>query len=88
MCPASGDDLQPNQPEGGRACFARILLILGAALLAYVLSVGPVARLVDKGRLNEAHMETLYAPLIALGERWDLAEDLLVWYCELWRAGS
>jgi len=82
--PGANDDEQ-HQPDS-RMPVARILLILGGVLLAYVLSVGPVVRLVDRGHLNETHMEALYAPLIALSDRWSLADDFLEWYCDLWRS--
>jgi len=60
----------------------RFILIFMAIVLAYPLSIGPVAR-GYRGRPPE-FVNTLYTPLWALCDRSRVATDTLIWYLGLW----
>jgi hypothetical protein len=62
---------------------------VGVALLFYVLSTGPVVKLLLEGRISEKAVETIYAPFVWLdntqfGER--VLGPFFRWYGEtIWR---
>jgi hypothetical protein len=55
-----------------------------ALLALYVLSIGPVGRLVMAGFLNERVFVVLYAPLVFASRNSKLCENALTWYDSLW----
>ena len=73
-----------EQKSGGAiGCF-----ILGAVALMllplYVLSIGPVAWLVERNPSLE-YIGIIYAPIGFLADACQPIEDALMWYMELWR---
>jgi len=59
----------------------------GVALVLYVLSTGPVCRLCDKGLVPQRIVETVYLPVIYVGDRFSIPHDFLSWYVhDLWKA--
>jgi len=63
-----------------------IALWVFGLLFAYVLSVGPVAKLIDKGVIKEASVAPLYAPITWIIANWRPAEDAFAWYLTVvWR---
>lgn len=61
-------------------------LCWGIGLFAlYLLSTGPVVKLVCKGVINYHYAEAVYAPLIWLSDNCEPLEESLEWYvAELW----
>lgn len=60
---------------------ARIIPIILSVLLLYVLSFGPVSRLV--GTVAPQWYFTAYAPIIWAAQHSDAVNDCLVWYLDL-----
>lgn len=58
------------------------LWLFPALLIAYPLSVGPMAWLVSK--TGWEWLAVIYAPLDWLGNEWTLAAAILEWYLSFW----
>ena len=61
-------------------------LVAGAMLLLpvlYVLSTGPVARMLIGGQIGEETFDAIYKPLIWAAESSEMVEGFFVWYCQL-----
>jgi hypothetical protein len=57
-------------------------------LAIYVLSLGPMCRLYDLGKLSKktaSTFEIIYSPLKALSTSSSIADDFFEWYVHLWR---
>ncbi len=67
-----------NTKSGKRLGWVILLLVL------YVLSIGPVGRLVMAGYLSEHVYLALYAPLVFASRNSKLCQDALTWYDSLW----
>jgi hypothetical protein len=84
-------DVQPSKISVFRRFLWRCLCWSGAALVLYVLSIGPVVRLMFEGTISEEVIEAVYAPITWLGETklgHDLLEPFVEWYGEkLWGWG-
>ena len=84
-------DVQPSKISVFRRFLLRCLCWGGVALVLYVLSIGPVVRLMFEGTISEEVIEAVYAPITWLGETklgHDLLESFVEWYGEkLWGWG-
>jgi len=80
---AHSAELPVSAPRGvGGSLF----LWLSLLLVAYVLSIGPAAKLVDEQIISESAVEPLYAPLILLIENSEPVSDATLWYLtKVWR---
>jgi len=68
--------------------FAASLVVLVMLMIAYVLSLGPLLGLNERGYIsghNLEWMETTHAPIFAVAERWRVAATALDSYLTLWR---
>lgn len=74
--PAQSSD-SPARSRGG---LSRVAQWVGGLLFLYVLSVGPVAKLVDTGHVAEASVAPFYAPIVWLIDHWQPAQDATIWY--------
>ena len=82
---STNEDLpdSPARPGGG---LSRVALWVGCFLVLYVLSVGPVAKLIDKGVIKEPSVTPFYAPIVWLIDHWQPAQDATIWYLTVvWR---
>jgi hypothetical protein len=68
-----------RQPRYGLA-----LAIVFGLLILYVLSVGPAYRLVATERISQPAYAAIYAPIIWICLRSDVAWRAGGWYCKLW----
>ena len=60
--------------------------ITGVILILYVLSVGPMCRLNDKGLASDRLMRVVYAPLVLVAQKSGAADAFLRWYCKtVWK---
>ena len=75
------EPIQPNRKGGG---WFGVLGWVGLALVAYVLSAGPVVRYYD-GRRPPVEVVKFYAPLDFLAHSAAPITQLLDWYVNLWR---
>jgi hypothetical protein len=63
-----------------------LVWVTGSFLVFYVLSTGPIAKLVESDRISVSAMQRVYAPLVWLVENWAPAEDFFDWYLEdVWK---
>ena len=77
---------QAHHPRGRSGHLAIVVALVIAVPALYVLSVGPVGMLVEKGHLGQTTagvLEGLYAPLVWLHEHTPLRRPL-DWYARLW----
>lgn len=69
-----------SQGSGAAALFAILLIVLP---VLYVLSIGPVARLVPS---PPDWLEAIYFPILWPAEHFEPFREMLEWYLELWGA--
>jgi hypothetical protein len=70
-----------------RSRLPAVVVLLVAALLAplaYVLSVGPVAWLIDGGYIDPDRGEAAYLPLRLISEQSSTFARFLEWYADWW----
>jgi len=62
----------------------RWMWIIGLILVFYVLGIGPMAKLADKGVISERFVEYVYAPL-GVVDHLPFVQDFYDWYIgEVW----
>ena len=72
--------------DGGRG-WGGLWILVGLSLIAYPLSVGPVAKLLDRGLIPEAGFRAMYRPLGILCDHSPLAVRFFRWYLQgVWGA--
>ena len=65
---------------------SKLFWLAGSLLIFYVLSTGPMAKLVETKRISESDMRLVYAPLVWLIENFPPAERFFDWYLkEVWK---
>jgi len=63
-----------------------LIWVAGSLLVFYVLSTGPIAKLVEIDRISGSDMRRVYAPLVWLMENFPPAERFFDWYLEdVWK---
>jgi hypothetical protein len=62
----------------------RWVWIAGLAVVLYVLSIGPAAKLSPPGSLGDRVGKVIYAPLFFTCSHWKPAGRFLAWYFEVW----
>jgi hypothetical protein len=64
-----------------------LLLVWGPLMLAlYVLSVGPIWKLSDKGFISSYTVNVIYTPLVPLAAHFEPTQQFFTWYIfDLWR---
>ena len=68
--------------RGGFGVFAWVAMVL----VVYVLSIGPVAKLIELKYLPEDPCVACYSPVIWLAENFEPVADFLYWYLGyIWR---
>jgi hypothetical protein len=83
------DEVQ-NQVTGeqmpGGPSLGRLLLLIASALVVYILSVGPVCKLSDKGLIGDRFLQTVYAPLSSFAKISPVIGSFFTWYCKtVWK---
>lgn len=60
--------------------------VTGSLLVFYLLSTGPIAKLVEAERISARDMQRVYAPLVWLIEHFPPAERFFDWYLkDVWK---
>jgi hypothetical protein len=82
-------DAPSGRPTVGRSSGARWAGGIVLALMLYILSTGPVFKLVDAGYVSEDHLGVIYAPLFWVGQNTFVGKKCLRpalnWYwIEIW----
>jgi len=63
-----------------------VILVIAVLLpLLYVLSLGPVVMMIERGGMQTEFWEWFYWPLQWLHEHVEFVRPFLEWYVELWR---
>jgi len=63
-----------------------LVWVTGSFLVFYVLSTGPIAKLVEIGMISGSATRRVYAPLTWLGDNFPPAESFFDWYLEdVWK---
>jgi len=60
--------------------FARPLMVIGAALALYILSLGPACKLCEHGAFSKATLRAVYAPLVFVSKNSRVCGQALDWY--------
>ena len=69
-----------------RSGFGKLLSLAGSLLIFYVLSTGPIAKLVEAERISASDVRRLYAPLVWLIKNFPPAERFFDWYLkDVWK---
>jgi hypothetical protein len=76
--PSEEEKNRSERERGGM--LTRIVLILGLLFVFYPLSVGPMAKLYNKGVIRDPAAHAIYAPLALLSHRWPACHNLFRWY--------
>ncbi len=80
---------RPAKETAGNNPATMLLVVMMFALvllpLLYVLSVGPVVMMVDRGGMDREFWTWFYAPLEWLHSHVEFVRPFLEWYIELWR---
>jgi hypothetical protein len=71
------------QTDSKHQSTATRFLLLPIFLVVYLLSIGPAAKLTDKGVLPMPVFMTLYSPIIRLCEVSSATNRLVTWYVDL-----
>jgi len=77
----AGADSGEGRGQGRRSAFWILWLVLAGVF--YVLSVGPVAKLNDKGLIPDS-VGVIYEPLGWASDRVPPLDQFLDWYLKLW----
>ena len=81
--------MEENENQGGEEArhgggVLRWVWIVGGVLVLYVLSVGPAARLSQKGVISDNVGAAVYAPVRFLYDSWKPARAFIDWYFGVW----
>ena len=77
---------QETPADSRRGGFGTVLWVAGLVLIVYVLSVGPVAKLIEHDVISEDLAAPVYAPLQWLADNCEPVDDFFGWYVdEVWR---
>jgi hypothetical protein len=79
--------MEDKTKRGGAAVVFALAVVLLVLPLIYVLSIGPVARMVDERWISQSWEPTLefaYAPLLLTADSSPTAESVLTGYMEMW----
>ena len=80
----SGEQEAETRHGGG---LLRWAWIAGLLVVLYVLSLGPMCKLCDKGQVSDKFLEAVYWPVIYAGDHFMIPHNFLAWYVhELWKA--
>ena len=74
----------PAEPPPRGSGVGSILTWFGIAMVAYVLSTGPVVVCANGLPNGERLINTIYFPLIVLSDAFPPVENFFAWYCRLW----
>lgn len=72
--------------HGSSAMVVAVILLVAVLLpVLYVLSVGPVIMMIERGGTDAEFWAWFYTPLEWLHEHVEFTRSFLDWYVELWR---
>src|SRR5205807_6284386 len=75
-----------TRQESQGLAFGRPAFVILAALVFYVLSVGPVCKLADRGVVPYRFMQVVYAPLSWVAKKSPVTARFFSWYCKaIWK---
>jgi hypothetical protein len=78
---------RPTKRGGGAVAVMALVAVLVLLPLLYVLSIGPVAYLSERGLIEYragSPIVLFYVPLFWATRQSELFHDVLTWYIELW----
>ncbi len=74
---------RPDKKGNGlAACVAAVVILLP---LLYLASLGPAVKMRDHGVISQDALVLAYAPLVWAADKYKPIENLIEWYCALWR---
>lgn len=73
--------------QGSAAAVVVVMLMITVMLpVLYVLSLGPVIMMIERGGMSTEFWQWFYAPLEWLCEHVDFIRTFVEWYVSLWRS--
>lgn len=78
---------RPAKETIGNGSSAMVVLLLVGVLLPvlYVLSIGPVIMMIERGGMSAEFWAWFYGPVRWLHQHVEFSRPFLDWYVELWR---